>query len=119
MRSKTSTFALAALLSMGASGGWAASPSSSFTGEITRLDTMAKTLVVKDAGQPTREWTFSLANDAKILGGAQVKALSDLKVGERVDVQYSDQGAEHQAHRIKLMATPKVAGKKAAPALKH
>lgn len=109
MRSR-STIALvvfALFLALGASPALAASPKN-FTGQISRVDSAAKTFVVKTATVPAREMSFQLAPGAKIMLGSRALDLDRLKSGEHVKVTYLDQGMLHKAQKIEVMA-PKTA----------
>lgn len=86
-----------------------------FSGEVTHLDSVAKTVAVKEHDAMTgKVMTFTLATDAKIMRGAAAKTLGDLKVGDQIKVAYADQGMTHKAHRIDLLPA-KVAKAKTHP----
>lgn len=104
MRSKTAAVLVgAAFLLAGAPLALAKSAAHQFWGEVSHLDSTAKTLAVKpNSGK--QEMTFTLAPDAKIMQGSKAKSLAELKVGERVKVSYADEGSTHRAQRIEVFA---------------
>jgi hypothetical protein len=87
---------LAALLTVGVA---ALASAATVRGSIAKLDPAAKTLSVNDGKQ---EVPLSLAKDAKILNGSKAMTLSGLKVGDRVQVQYTDQDGKHLASRVEM-----------------
>lgn len=80
------------------------------TGEITALDAKAMTLTVKG-----KKGDVSLVADekTKVLIGKEVKGLSDLKVGDKVTVKYTEKDGKMVAKSISAKAAP------AAPAAPH
>ena len=104
MRSKTAMAVMGAYILAAAP--MARAAEHQFSGDVSRLDATAKTLVVKEDGAKSpKEMTFSLATDAKIMQGAKARSFADLKVGERVKVSYADAGSAHQAKRIDVLGT--------------
>jgi len=103
MRTSAAIFAAAALLLAGAPAAFAASATHQFSGQISQINTVGKTLSVKEKGTTHTEMTFALATDAKIMEGAKATSLGDLKVGEHVKVSYADVGSTHEAQRIDVM----------------
>jgi len=76
-----------------------------FSGEVSHMDSAAKTLTVKEHGGKTgHDMTFTMAPAAKIMQGSKARSLTELEVGERVKVTYSDLGSVHQAQRIEVLA---------------
>jgi len=78
-------------------------------GEITALDSAARTLVVKAAQAPRQEIHLTLMPDARIIASGKPGTVGDLKTGEQVKVTYADEGAVHQASRVEIV--PARAGK--------
>jgi Cu/Ag efflux protein CusF len=69
------------------------------TGEISSVDAAANTVTIK---HKSASMTFAVAKDAKFASGGQHVNLnvSNLKVGDRVTVHYTDEGGKKIAHRI-------------------
>ena len=103
MRISAAILAAAALLFVGAPAAFATAATHQIWGQISHVNTAGKTLAVKEDGTTHKEMTFALANDAKIMSGAKVTSLAELKVGERVKVSYADVGSRHEAQRIDVM----------------
>jgi hypothetical protein len=112
MRSTLALSVFALFLALGVSPALAASPKN-FSGQILRVDSAAKTFVVKTASVPASEMSFQLAPDAKILLGTRALDLDQLKSGEHVKVTYLDEGMLHRAQKVEVMA-PKAASAKPA-----
>lgn len=101
MRSVFATLAATALLVAGGSGiALATGATHEFTGQISHLNNVARTLAVTDTTAPNKEMTFNLASDAKIMSNATTTNLAALRIGQHVVVKYSDEGAKHEAHWI-------------------
>lgn len=113
MRSTLAVCTLGAFLALAGASSALAAASHDFSGKIEKVDTAAKTLVVKGTSTPVREMTFQLAPDAKITMGAKALDLATLKSGEQVKVTYTDEGTHHRAQRIDVTA-PKAAAAKPA-----
>lgn len=111
MRFAIATFMVAALVFGGASTSSAKDTTNQFTGEISRIDSARKILVVKQQGPHMKEMNFALASNAEIKSGYLTKDLEDLKPGERVKVSYVDQGSKHEAQRIDLLHAKTAAAK--------
>jgi len=110
MRSMVSTLAVGAFLALiGASPALAASHE--FSGQIGKVDAVAKSLMVKANGMSTKEMTFEVSPDAKITMGGKALELRTLKSGEQVRVTYVDDGTAHKAERIEVKL-PKTAAAK-------
>ena len=77
-----------------------------FTGEITAIDTTAKTVTVKnDKGESK---TFTLAATVKIATADKKAAeLTDLKVGDKIHTVYTEDGGKDVASKIGPPAAPK------------
>jgi hypothetical protein len=78
-------------------------------GRIARVDTAAKSVVVK---QGTHEMTFVLAPDARVTQGKTVLQAADLanEVGHQVKVRFTMNAAAKVADRIQVTAaTPRAA----------
>ena len=77
----------------------------SLTGEITALDAAAGTLTVKGK---SGEKSFKAAADAKIVAAEKKDAtLADLKVGDKVQVSYVEDGGANIAKKIGPAPAPK------------
>ena len=81
----------------------------SFSGDIAKVDAMAKTVMVKGK---KAEMTFVTDDKTKITLGGKDMPLGDLKEGMGANVSYKKDGGKNVA------ATIKVAAPKAAPAAK-
>ena len=103
MRTSVAIFAAAAILLAGAPAALAKGATQQFSGQISQIDAVGKTLAVKEQGKTHMEMTFAVASDAKIMAGSTAKNLGELKVGERVKVSYADVGSKHEAQRIEVM----------------
>jgi Cu/Ag efflux protein CusF len=69
-----------------------------FTGEITKIDVATKAVTAKNAKDEEKIFT---ADKAKIhTKGKEASELSDLKVGDKVTVSYTEEGGKNVAHRI-------------------
>ena len=76
------------------------------SGQIARVDTAAKSVVVK---QGTHEMTFVLASDAQLMAGKKTFQVADLAndVGRHVKVRYTAQSGTNTANRLEIVeATP-------------
>jgi len=76
------------------------------SGQIERVDTAAKSVVVK---QGTHEMTFVLASDAQLMAGKKTFQVADLAndVGRHVKVRYTAQSGTNTANRLEIVeATP-------------
>jgi VCBS repeat-containing protein len=74
-------------------------------GEITAVDTKAKTLTVKSRDGFTR--TYTVTSDTTIKSKGQDESFGDLKVGERAMVLSQKQGDKYVAQRIRCVHEPK------------
>jgi VCBS repeat-containing protein len=74
-------------------------------GEITAVDTKAKTLTVKSRDGFTR--TYTVTSDTTIKSKGDDESFSDLKVGERAMVLSQKQGDKYVAQRIRCVHEPK------------
>jgi hypothetical protein len=81
----------------------------SFSGNIAKVDAMAKTVMVKGK---KAEMTFVTDDKTKITMGGKDMPLGDLKEGMSANVSYKKDGGKN------LAATIKMAAPKAAPAAK-
>lgn len=69
-----------------------------FTGEVTAVDAAAKTVTAKNSKDETK--TF-VADKAKVAtGDKKVAELTDLKVGDKVHVSYTEDGGKNIATKI-------------------
>jgi hypothetical protein len=103
---------LAALLTAGVA---ALASAATIKGAITKVDPVARTLTVNDGKQDV---PLSLVKDAKILSGTKALSPSGLKVGDHVQVQYTDQGGKHLASRVEIAGAAPAAMHPAKPAAK-
>ena len=70
-----------------------------YTGEVTKVDAAGKSITVKKGEGD--EKTFSVADKAKVATKDKEAAeLSDLKVGDKVTVHYTEEGGKDVAHKI-------------------
>jgi len=111
MRTSVAIFAVAAMLLAGASPVFAKGATQQFSGQISQIDTVAKTLAVKEQGNAHTQMSFAIPSDAKIMAGVKTKSLGDLMVGEHVKVSYADVGSMHKAQRIEVMQSKTAAAK--------
>jgi len=102
MKRILSTSAFAAALLTGAAA--LAGTAHTVRGEITSLDSSARTLVIKESQAPRQELRLALTTDAQIVAAGKPGAIGDLKMGESVKVTYADKGAAHEARRVEVMA---------------
>lgn len=112
MRCTVASFALAAVVLAGSAGAFAKETPHQTSGAIKRIDAAGKTLVIEQEGR-SADSTFVLANDAKITAGTRATTLSQLKVGERVEVSYTGEGTRHVAQRVEVIAARTAAAKPA------
>jgi Cu/Ag efflux protein CusF len=70
-----------------------------YTGEVTKVDAAGKSITVKKGEGD--EKTFGVADKAKVATKDKEAAeLSDLKVGDKVTVHYTEEGGKDVAHKI-------------------
>jgi hypothetical protein len=74
-------------------------------GEITAVDTHAKTITIKSRDNFTR--TYAVNDDTKIRSKGQEESFSDLKVGERAMVVAAKSGNGYVARAIRCVHEPK------------
>jgi uncharacterized protein YxeA len=80
------------------------------TGEITAIDTAAKTFTVKGR---KGEVMLSFDDKLKVTEGEATKALTDLKAGIQVTVKYMEMGGKNMARGVKIKsASEKTTSKK-------
>ena len=94
---------VAAALAVGAAG---AASAATAHGKIDKIDASARTFELKEGKQSQ---SFSLASDAKVMDGAKAVSLSQLKSGQAVKVEYTDQGTQHVASRVETNRTASAA----------
>ena len=85
---------LSALMVIGAA---AVASAATVSGKITKLDSAGKTFTVS-YGKKTI--SLSLAADAEVLDAGKAISLAALKTGDRVRVEYADQGGQHLASKV-------------------
>lgn len=71
------------------------------TGEIAAVDASAKTLTVKGK---KGDVSISVDEKTKIMAGKDMKALGDLKTGEKVTVKYTESDGKNTAKSIEVKA---------------
>ncbi|MGA2518963.1 MAG: hypothetical protein ABSG44_20780 [Thermodesulfobacteriota bacterium] len=79
-----------------------------YIGVIERVDVARKDFAVKSGKE---EMTFSLSDKTKITEGKKTLALTDLKKGQEVTVEYTKEGNKSVADMISVSA-PKTTGMK-------
>jgi hypothetical protein len=69
------------------------------SGEITAVDTKANTITIK---HKTDSMTFALASDVKFGSGGENMNLnlSNLKVGDKVNIHYTEDAGKMFAHKV-------------------
>ena len=71
------------------------------TGVVRKVDPVAKNIVV----MVTRELTFGITEDTKIVQGEAAKTLADIKVGDKVTVEYAFASKDNRvASKVTLTA---------------
>lgn len=75
------------------------------SGQIARVDTAAKSVVLK---QGTHEMTFVLAPDAQLMAGKKTLQTADLAndIGRHVKVRYTAQAGTNTANRVEITEAP-------------
>jgi hypothetical protein len=85
---------IAAAVAVGTAG---AASAATAHGKLEKVDASGRTIVVKEGKQSQ---TFSVGADAKVMDGAKAISLDQLKSGEVVKVEYTDQGGKHVASKV-------------------
>ena len=70
------------------------------TGIVKKVDLDAKQVVVMVA----RELTFTVTDSTKIVQGDEAKKLTDIKVDDKVTVEYTREGDTRTAKKIAILA---------------
>jgi Cu/Ag efflux protein CusF len=85
----------------------------SYTGDVTAIDAKAGTIIVKKEGAESK--TFKIGEKTRYATADKAKdaALTDIKVGDKVTVSYTEEDGVLTAHRI---GPPKSTKKEATPA---
>ena len=83
------------------------------TGEVTAVDAKANTLTVKGK---SGDVTVSTDDKTKVAAGKAKKTLADVKVGDKVEVNYTEADGKNTASHVSIMAAPAKKTEKAAPA---
>ena len=83
------------------------------TGEVTAVDAKANTLTVKGK---SGDVTVSTDDKTKITAGKDKKTLADVKVGDKVEVKYTEADGKNTASHVSIKAAPAKKAEKAAPA---
>ena len=84
------------------------------TGEVTAVDAKANTLTVKGK---KGDVTVSTDDKTKVAAGKNKKTLADVKVGDKVEVKFTEADGKNTASHVSISAAP--AKKEAAPAKKE
>ena len=83
------------------------------TGEVTAVDAKANTLTVKGK---SGDVTVSTDDKTKVTAGKDKKTLADVKVGDKVEVKYTEADGKNTASHVSIKAAPAKKAEKAAPA---
>ena len=84
----------------------------SFSGQITKVDAMAKSVMVKGMVKgKSEEMTFVTDDKTKITKGGKEFPFGDMKEGMQANISYKKEGDKNMAASIKV-AAPKAAPKK-------
>jgi Cu/Ag efflux protein CusF len=70
------------------------------TGEVSAIDTAAKTLTVKEK---KGEMVLSYSDTTPVTEGKEKKSIADLKVGEKVEVTYVEKEGKNVAESIAIV----------------
>jgi hypothetical protein len=71
------------------------------SGEVVTVDTSSRMLTVREKkGAENNDWSFVVADDAKVMVGGKVDSLDNLKAGDLVNVKYHDDGDTHKAVEV-------------------
>jgi hypothetical protein len=72
------------------------------SGEVVTVDAATRTLTVREKKGPdnTSDFTFVLAEDAKVTVAGKSDSLDSLKAGDLVNVKYRDDGDTHTAVEV-------------------
>lgn len=73
------------------------------TGDVTAVDLNAKTITVKGK---TGDIVISVDDKTKITAGKEAKTLADIKVGDKVTVNYTEAEGKNTAKSIDIHVTP-------------
>ncbi|MEI6084832.1 MAG: hypothetical protein WCS70_11070 [Verrucomicrobiota bacterium] len=76
-----------------------------FTGEVTAVDAAAKTVTLKNKDGESK--TFAAAAAKIATADKKVGELTDLKVGDKVKANYTEEGGKNVASKIAPPAPPK------------
>lgn len=69
-------------------------------GEVTNVDAKANTITVKGK---KGDVTVSVDDKTAIMAGKEKKTMADVKVGEKVKVEYTEADGKNVAHKVHLM----------------
>ena len=92
-------------LAFGADAGAKADKSSTKTGAVTKVDVDGKKLMV----MVSREMTFTINAETKIVQGDMAKTLADIKVGDTVSIDYTRADQETRVATKVAIAAPAAA----------
>ena len=71
------------------------------SGEVVSVDAATRTITVREKkGEENADWSFVLADDAKVTVNGKADSLDKLKAGDLVNVKYHEDGATHRAVEI-------------------
>lgn len=79
-------------------------------GEVTNVDAKANTITVKGK---KGDVTVSVDDKTAIMAGKEKKTMADVKVGDKVKVEYTEADGKSVAHKVHLMKAEKKMEKKA------
>ena len=71
------------------------------SGEIVTVDAATRSLTVREKkGPENNDWSFVVADDAKVMVDGKADSLDHLKAGDLVNVKYHDDGDTHRAVEV-------------------
>jgi len=79
------------------------------SGEVVSVDAKTKSLLVKVENDPagqSRDLTFAVGQETKILKDSQPIALSDIKAGDKVTVSFRTASGKNMAMSIDVQTKP-------------
>jgi hypothetical protein len=77
-------------------------------GDITNVDAAAKTFTVKESlkGGKTRELTFTVGQETKVMIRGTAGKLDEIKAGDSVRVAYEKMGTTRHAEQVAVVEAP-------------
>jgi len=103
---KLATIGLAALLALSLSSALLANDGKAkvnmrVSGEIVTVDAATRSLTVREKkADANADWSFIVADDAKVTVAGKADGLDKLKAGDLVNVKYHDDGDTHRAVEV-------------------